>query len=319
MVLLTLRLGNRFYLRLGYLLIMLFGWGKYSQCHSFRKGIWLAWSTILMRLLKSWLTTTRDLENLCCSSYMGLTLIAIISQNQPSLRFDNSAPLSECRVFKSNLELTLIQFANDISSGAHVEVMRKTKAGMKEYQLESMFLHHTYIAVLHYGHAAAPNDRVSFSSFVLNACLRRCCLTWELNTVSTDLTLHAHSLFTKNLNAVLDAHNAVITTMKPGVSWVDIHKLAEKIILESLKKGNILVGNIDDLMVERLGAIFMPHGLGHILGIDTHDPGVERPKQPGLKSLRTARQLLEVMVKTVEPGCYFIDALLVPAMENANT
>ncbi|MCD9637944.1 hypothetical protein HAX54_021495 [Datura stramonium] len=88
--------------------------------------------------------------------------------------------LTECRVIKSNLELALIQYANDISSEAHVEVMRKTKVGMKEYQLESMFLHHTYMyggcrhcsytcicatgensAVLHYGHAAAPNDKSS--------------------------------------------------------------------------------------------------------------------------------------------------------------
>uniref|UniRef100_A0A2P2LCM9 Xaa-Pro dipeptidase n=1 Tax=Rhizophora mucronata TaxID=61149 RepID=A0A2P2LCM9_RHIMU len=86
--------------------------------------------------------------------------------------------LTECRVCKSDLELSLIQFANDISSEAHVEVMRKTRVGMKEYQLESIFLHHTYMyggcrhcsytcicatgensAVLHYGHAAAPNDR----------------------------------------------------------------------------------------------------------------------------------------------------------------
>ncbi|CDP14160.1 unnamed protein product [Coffea canephora] len=86
--------------------------------------------------------------------------------------------LTECCVLKSDLELALIQFANDISSEAHVEVMRNAKVGMKEYRLESMFLHHTYMfggcrqcsytcicatgdssAVLHYGHAAAPNDR----------------------------------------------------------------------------------------------------------------------------------------------------------------
>ncbi|PKI71100.1 hypothetical protein CRG98_008501 [Punica granatum] len=68
----------------------------------------------------------------------------------------------------------------------------------------------------------------------------------------------------------------------------------------------------------------MPHGLGHLLGIDTHDPGgypkgLERPKEPGLSSLRTARELLEGMVITVEPGCYFIDALLEPAMESSKT
>lgn len=68
----------------------------------------------------------------------------------------------------------------------------------------------------------------------------------------------------------------------------------------------------------------MPHGLGHLLGLDTHDPGgypegLERPKERGLKNLRTARKLEEGMVITVEPGCYFIDPLLIPAMEDSET
>uniref|UniRef100_A0A7N0UY93 Xaa-Pro dipeptidase n=1 Tax=Kalanchoe fedtschenkoi TaxID=63787 RepID=A0A7N0UY93_KALFE len=224
--------------------------------------------------------------------------------------------VTECRVVKTNMELSLIQFANDISSEAHVEVMRNTRIGMKEYQLESMFLHHTYMyggcrncsytcicatgdnsAILHYGHAAAPNDRVN-------------------GKFTADQSLV--------YGAVLDAHNVVISSMRPGVSWVDMHKLAERVILESLRNGFLLFGDVDEMMLERLGAMFMPHGLGHLLGIDTHDPGgypkdVERPKEFGLKSLRTARKLEEGMVITVEPGCYFIDALLVPAMENPRT
>ncbi|KAJ9167927.1 hypothetical protein P3X46_019515 [Hevea brasiliensis] len=252
--------------------------------------------------------------------------------------------LTECRVLKSDLELAVVKFANDISSEAHVEVMRKIQVGMKEYQLESIFLHHTYMyggcrhcsytcicatgensAVLHYGHAAAPNDRTledgDMALFDMGA---------EYNFYGSDITCSfpVNGKFTSDqsliYNAVLDAHNAVISAMRPGVSWLDMHKLAEKIILESLKKGCIVVGNVDDMMTERLGAVFMPHGLGHLLGIDTHDPGgylkgPKRSKEPGLRSLRTARELEEGMVITVEPGCYFIDALLDPAMENSNT
>ncbi|PRQ46799.1 putative xaa-Pro dipeptidase [Rosa chinensis] len=252
--------------------------------------------------------------------------------------------LTECRVTKSDLEIAVIQFANDISSEAHVEVMRKVRAGMYEYQLESIFVHHTYMyggcrhcsytcicatggnsAVLHYGHAAAPNDRT-----LEDGDLALLDMGAEYNFYGSDITCSypVNGKFTSDqsliYNAVLDAHNAVISALKPGVSWVDMHKLAEKVILDSLKREGVLDGNVGDMMVEQLGAVFMPHGLGHLLGIDTHDPGgylkgPERIKEPGLKSLRTTRQVQEGMVITVEPGCYFIDALLVPAMGSPNT
>ncbi|XP_031473386.1 uncharacterized protein LOC116245913 isoform X2 [Nymphaea colorata] len=251
--------------------------------------------------------------------------------------------LSECRVFKSELELALIQYANDISSAAHVEVMQRTKVGMKEYQLESIFLHYVYMyggcrhcsytcicatgensAVLHYGHAAAPNDRIlndgDMALFDMGA---------EYHFYGSDITCSfpVNGKFTADqrlvYDAVLKAHNLVISTMRPGVSWTEMHKLAEKTILDSLRTGGILIGDVDEMMEARLGAVFMPHGLGHFLGIDTHDPGgygkgMDRPTEPGLKSLRTVRVLQEDMVITVEPGCYFIDALLVPALEDSN-
>ncbi|ONK80686.1 uncharacterized protein A4U43_C01F20610 [Asparagus officinalis] len=252
--------------------------------------------------------------------------------------------LTECRVIKSELELDLIQYANDVSSEAHVEVMRKIRPGMKEYQLESTFLHHSYMyggcrhcsytcicatgensAVLHYGHAAAPNDRTlqdgDISLFDMGA---------EYHFYGSDITCSfpVNGKFTKEqiiiYNAVLMAHDAVISSMRPGVDWIHMHKLAEKTILESLKAAGLMLGDIDGMMAKRLGAVFMPHGLGHFLGIDTHDPGgypkgTERSKEPGLKSLRTIRELKEGMVITVEPGCYFIDALLVPALGDPTT
>ncbi|KAH9314828.1 hypothetical protein KI387_023455, partial [Taxus chinensis] len=252
--------------------------------------------------------------------------------------------LTECRVIKSDLELNLLRYVSEVSSAAHVEVMRETRVGMKEYQLESTFLHYTYMyggcrhcsytcicatgensSVLHYGHAAAPNDRT-----LEDGDMALLDMGAEYHFYGADITCSfpVNGKFTDDqrmvYNAVLRAHKAVISAMKPGVSWVDMHKLAEKVILESLKDANILLGTVEEMMEKRLGAVFMPHGLGHFLGLNTHDPGgyaegLERPKEPGLRSLRTVRVLQEGMVITVEPGCYFINATLIPAMENSDT
>jgi Xaa-Pro dipeptidase len=74
-------------------------------------------------------------------------------------------------------------------------------------------------------------------------------------------------------------------------------------------------------MNARLGALFMPHGLGHMFGIDTHDVGgyldpQTRSTLPGLKSLRTNRLLKERMCLTIEPGIYFNESLLNNAYKN---
>lgn len=108
-----------------------------------------------------------------------------------------------------------------------------------------------------------------------------------------------------------------MTAMKPGVSWVDMHLLAEKVTLTGLKELGLVTGDVHEMLEGRLGYIFMPHGLGHLIGLDVHDLGgylleitPERQQGPGLKNLRTARVLEKDLIITVEPGLYFRDFLL---------
>ncbi|XP_005862728.1 PREDICTED: xaa-Pro dipeptidase [Myotis brandtii] len=245
----------------------------------------------------------------------------------------------ECRVFKTDMELEVLRYTNRISSEAHREVMKAVKVGMKEYELESLFEHYCYSrggmrhssytcicgsgensAILHYGHAGAPNDRTIRDG---DMCLFD--MGGEYYCFSSDITCSfpANGKFTEDqkaiYKAVLRSCRAVMSSMKPGVWWPDMHRLADRIHLEELARIGILSGSIDAMVQAHLGAVFMPHGLGHFLGIDVHDvggypEGVERIDEPGLRSLRTARHLEPGMVLTVEPGIYFIDHLLDEAL-----
>jgi len=117
-------------------------------------------------------------------------------------------------------------------------------------------------------------------------------------------------------NIVLKASRAVFAKLAPGVDWVECHKLAERTVLSGLVDLGLLTGSIDEMMEKRIGFLFMPHGLGHFIGLDTHDVGgylgntPKRSNMPGLANLRTARIIEAGMVITIEPGCYFRDFLL---------
>ena len=129
--------------------------------------------------------------------------------------------------------------------------------------------------------------------------------------------------------AVLSAQVQVMSELKPGASWVEMHRVAEREILKGLIGCGVLDSGgkdadeaIESMLEVGIGEIFMPHGLGHFIGIDTHDVGGYSPgkparsDRPGVRKLRTARQLEEGMVLSVEPGCYFIDLLLDVAMSD---
>lgn len=114
-------------------------------------------------------------------------------------------------------------------------------------------------------------------------------------------------------DGVLAAQKAVMVAMKPGVSWPDMHHASWREVLKCLLSLGLLTGSVDDMLAVNIGQVFLPCGLGHLIGLDTHDVGGYLPGYPkridqaGINKLRTARILEEGMVMTVEPGIYFID------------
>jgi len=121
--------------------------------------------------------------------------------------------------------------------------------------------------------------------------------------------------------AVFEAQNAVFRAAKPGVSWPAMHRLSEEVLITHLKNYGYLQGEVSEMMEAFIGNLFMPHGLGHLLGIDTHDvggypDGLKRSEEPGLRSLRLGTNLAAGMIVTVEPGCYFVPYVLETAFKN---
>ncbi len=120
---------------------------------------------------------------------------------------------------------------------------------------------------------------------------------------------------------VLAAHDACISQMKPGVEYQEIHLLAASIITEGLVDLGILKGQPQDLVEMDAHALFFPHGVGHILGLDVHDmedlgdlagyeAGRVRSTRFGLCYLRLNRPLNVGMLVTIEPGFYQVPAIL---------
>ena len=120
---------------------------------------------------------------------------------------------------------------------------------------------------------------------------------------------------------VLKAHDDCIAKLRPGVEYQDIHLLAARVITEGLVDLGILKGNPQDLVDLDAHALFFPHGVGHLLGLDVHDmedlgdvagyeTGRSRSDRFGLGYLRLNRPLERGMLVTIEPGFYQVPAIL---------
>lgn len=121
---------------------------------------------------------------------------------------------------------------------------------------------------------------------------------------------------------VLDAEMGAIDALRPGVTYREIHLLAGKIIAKGLKELGLMKGAVEAAVEAGAHALFFPHGLGHMIGMDVHDmedlgenlvgytESIQRSTQFGLRSLRLGRELEPGFVLTVEPGIYFIPELI---------
>lgn len=123
-------------------------------------------------------------------------------------------------------------------------------------------------------------------------------------------------------NIVLAANNKATELIKPGVTYLSVHLAASKVIAAGLKELGLMKGNTEEAVRNGAHALFFPHGLGHMMGLDVHDMedlgqiyvGYDDETRPvgqfGTAYLRLGRKLQPGFVLTNEPGIYFIPELI---------
>lgn len=240
------------------------------------------------------------------------------------------------RSFKTEYELACMREAQKMAVNGHRAAEEAFRSGMSEFDINIAYLTATghrdtdvpysnivalneHAAVLHYtklDHRAPEEMR----SFLLDAGA-------EYNGYAADLTRtvgKSDNDYAQLVKDVNDEQLALIATMKAGVSYVDYHIQFHQRIAKLLRKHQIITDMSEEAMVENdLTGPFMPHGIGHPLGLQVHDvagfmqddSGTHLAAPAKYPYLRCTRILQPGMVLTIEPGIYFIESLLAPWRE----
>jgi Xaa-Pro aminopeptidase len=239
------------------------------------------------------------------------------------------------RAYKSSEEIQQMTEAVNITGAMHLAAMKTTAAEKMEYEvvakiLETMKAHNAELAypvILSVNgqtlHNHAHDNKMQSGQLVLNDSGCETTMGYAGDITRTFPVSGKFSAIQKDIyEAVLDMETTAIASLKPGLAYKDVHLAANSILLQHLKALGLVKGNVENMLAEGVGGLFMPHGLGHMIGLDVHDmealgennvgyrPGLERSQEMGLKSLRLARELEAGYVLTVEPGCYFIPDLI---------
>jgi Xaa-Pro aminopeptidase len=238
------------------------------------------------------------------------------------------------REIKSELEISEIEKAVDLSVDMHVAAMKLVRPGMTEAQVAAK-VHEV---------ALAQNCSVSFPIIATidgqtlhNHSRHNILKDGDLFLLDAGAESQSHyagdlsSTFPVSkkfsdvqrqiYRACLLAHETAINAIAPGVRFREVHLAACRSIVSSMKELGLMKGDVDEAVAEGAHALFFPCGTGHMMGLDVHDMedlgevkvgygGEPKSTQFGLKSLRLAKELRPGHVFTIEPGIYFIPQLI---------
>lgn len=241
--------------------------------------------------------------------------------------------LAERRRAKDALELTHLRRAVAAAVAGHFRAWRTARAGLSErdvqIEMEAEFFRFggqrtAYSSIVGSGPNSAilhgsPGDRALRDGDLVLIDAGPEIRGYASDVSRTFPVSAAFSPLQRELyELVLAAQREAIAAVRPGVEYKQLHLRAAATIAQGLVDAGILRGAPEDLVAQDAHALFFPHGLGHMLGLSTHDcGGYLEGRVPedrfGLASLRTDLPLEPGYVVTIEPGIYFIPALLTDA------
>jgi Xaa-Pro aminopeptidase len=266
--------------------------------------------------------------------------IAQLLDLQPDVIQDNASKelIKEVvaqRSVKIDEEIDEIEKAHSVTYEMHTTAMRMAKAGVYEREIVGEI---EGIAFSHGCHLAFPtiltiNGQILHNHYHGNVLKEGRLL---VNDSGAESEMHYASDITRTFpvggkftekqreiyEIVLNSQNTAIQSIKPGIKYREVHLKISKIIASGLKDLGLIKGDIEDAVREGVHAMFFPHGLGHLMGLDVHDmedlgedyvgydDKTKRSDQFGFAYLRFAKELQPGHVLTVEPGIYFIPALI---------
>ena len=256
----------------------------------------------------------------------------------PPARQEGSVPFIRAivaqRSYKSAEEVEEIEKACNVTADMHITAMKVLRPGMYEYEVVAEMnrvaesnnceLSFATIATVngqtlhnHYhGNKVKPGDL-----FLIDAGAE--VESGYAGDMSS--TVPADKTFTPRQRAVYEIQNAMhleaVKALCPGIPYMDVYDLSARVMVEGMKELGLMKGNAEDAVREGAHALFYPHGLGHMMGLDVHDMenlgelwvgynGQPKSTQFGRKSQRLAIPLEPGFVHTVAPGIYFIPELI---------
>jgi len=268
-----------------------------------------------------------------------LKLADLIDENPYKLKSKVSKKLIEAvvaqRSVKAEEEVAEIEYAMEIAYQMHTTAMRMAKPGIIERDIAGTIegIASSLGAGLSFPAIVSKNGQTLHNHLHSNVLKEGDLLVCDAGAESL---LHYASDITRTTpvggnfsyrqkeiyEIVLTAQKNAINMIKPGVKHVDVHLTAAKIIAAGLSQIGIIKGDLNAAVKAGAHALFFPHGLGHMMGLDVHDmenlgeayvgydEKTKRSDQFGLAYLRLAKELQQGFVFTCEPGIYFIPELI---------